>query len=173
MEDKKGKRPDFTISAETRMLDAMLRECKEGEVLTYEVMSCALGQDVHGIIQRLQSARRRLLSDGIYTATVRGVGVMVCAKKDAIAGARRQRSDRINSCVRQAKRMLNVAALDFDSLSPQEKTAFVLESTLVGAHELLNKEKSAKRLEGAIVVSNAVSGPIPLPGAKALEVVKE
>ena len=174
MTNGKAKRPDFTVSSDTLKIESLLRELKEGEVLEYETMTKAIGRNIRKEASYcLVSARRRLLVEDIYTANVRGVGVMRGTSSDTIQACRRETHDRVNSRLRQGKRYLNVAANNFAKLTAEEKTSVVLQGTLISLHESINKDRSSKRLEGAIIASNTTSGPIPIPNFKAMEVIQK
>lgn len=173
MNNGKGSRPDFAVSANTATLEAMIRELKEGDVLSYDKMNAALGCNVRkSLMHCIQSARRRTLADGIYTAAIRGEGIMRGTAANSINGSQMHRK-RAHSQFRQAKKCLNVAASKFTELPPESKAAVVLEGTLIAMHESIDRDKAQKKLVQAITAANASSQPIPLPVFKAMDAIKE
>ena len=106
-------------SADTLIIENVLRESSIGEVVTYALLSAKLGRDVREFCRgNIRTATKALQDDGLFFHTVRGEGLKRVDHETALegveSGVRRIR----NTARRTARR---VASIDYTSLSPESQ----------------------------------------------------
>ena len=130
-------------SADTAIIESLLRQTPEGDVLTYDEMSIALGRDVREFCKgNLYSARRILLnSDGIATDAVRGEGVKRLTS-DGVLGVAKSDCSRVRRASNTTLRKLGT--VDFETLVDSNKSEHIALSAQMGAVAMFTKTQTRK-----------------------------
>ena len=149
--------PQFVKSDDTAALEQLLRDCPEGEVVTYADLSAAIGRDVREHASgSLRSARRILERDGLHTEAIENEGIKRLTPSECLgkAGGLVQRARRAAARSRQT-----VETTDLERLTTEERARAFALSAQASAVESLGSRKTGKRLVQKASETNAA---IPL-----------
>lgn len=161
-----GKRSIPGLSVDTKMLQDRLRDLKDGEIATYEELSSLVGRDVTASARgNLNSARNRLLNEGIAIVCVHGQGVKRASDAEKI-GTGLAYMKRIRRGARKTGKIV-AAVDDFDSLSKDLQVQHNLTLSVLGVVGHMTKATTIKQLEARIDQAKK-----SLPIAKTLEAMK-
>lgn len=155
------------LSIDTQTIERLLSEVGIGDVVSYAVLSEAIGRNVqNGARHILMSAETRLLREHqMVFAPVHGEGVK--RLDDAgILGTGESTLRRVHNLSRRGARKL-AAVKDFDALPNAQKVKHNLMIAQLGMLSHVTSGRTAKRLEEA--TSKAAQ---PMPTAKFLEAMK-
>lgn len=156
-------KPDFTKSTQTVAITERLRAASIGEVVSYDALSDALGEEVTKARHHLYAALKALHDDGLAFGTVRGEGVKRLSADElpAIGDAALLHIRRTS---RRTRRKLNVAN-KMNDVSNETMVRISTSVSQLGAIELFANSKTAATI--APKVSNGA-----LPPKKLLEALK-
>lgn len=139
-------RPTFALSADTRLLIAVLAKAEVGDLIPYEQLSSAIGKTVTGAFPALQTVKRRMLRDhDMVFGVVWGKGLKRLSNSEIVSSGSadveyiRRRANR--SVERQMK-------ADFDTLTAPEKTQFTAQVSVMASIAMMSKPKSLERIAG-------------------------
>jgi hypothetical protein len=140
----KGQRPNFARSADTELLESMLRRLKIGEALPYDDMSKALGRDVRKHCKsNLTSARNALESEGIIMACVPNEGVIRLDDAQIVAtgGGYRQRIRRASQ-----KMLSRLSRVNYEQLSKDVQLQHTVLAAQMGAIHHFSTSATQKKI---------------------------
>lgn len=144
-----SKKPDFTMSVDTRLLYDRLVKLQVGEHITYKELSALVARDVQGKARgALNSARYRAERDQrVVTVPIRGVGLQ---RLDGIGivGRGQQRIERVRRGARRARKGLE--PVDYLDLSPYDKIRHNALMSVAGAVESMTLRRGVKRIEETV-----------------------
>lgn len=150
-------------SIDTKMLHEILKEAKEGEVLSYSHLSSVIGRDVRREARGcMDSALRRALRDGLVFEAVRGEGYRLLPD-EKIAGVGLSAVRKIRRAATRAAKKLSCVR-DFSSMSNEARVQHNVGVSILGAIAHSSTTHAVKRVEKVVAESAAT-----LPLAKTLE----
>ncbi len=135
------------VATETRILENLLREVEEGDVLTYEDMSAAIGKDILGNRTYMYTALRHLVDEGVFFGTVRGVGLVRQNAEESLSHGDAAIKLIRGASRRGARKMENV---EYDKLSHEGQEKRNVNLTLLRMNKALLRPKNVRILEGKI-----------------------
>lgn len=157
------------LSIDSQLIAERMMQVEIGQLVTYEVLSEVIGQDVTGDHGRgcLATARRMLQRDSqmVFDA-VRGVGLKRLSDAEIVqSGARSVR--RVRSAARRGSRLLTSVG-DFDSLPASDKLRHNATLSVLGAIEAISSAGSVKKVEQRVTAAS----PLPIAATLAAFGVK-
>lgn len=163
---RRGERPSFQVSVETRLLYARVRTMQFSEIVQYPEFNGLVDQDVqHEAYAALKSARDiALRDDGIVTVAIAGIGIK-----------RLTDSETVNSGTETANRqrrlargyMRRAATVDPTKLSEADRLMLFGESSRQAAISLFAKPKALTRI---LAANTSCTGELPV--ARTLELFR-
>lgn len=155
------------LSIDTQTIERLLAVVAVGEMLSYDVMTEAIGRDVqNGARHILKSACLRLLRDQqMVFAPVWGQGIK---RLDdiGIVGTGVSTLKRVHNLARRGARTL-AAVQDFNALPNETKVKHNLMAAQLGMLSQITSGRLAKKLEAATSAAST-----PMPTMKLLEAIK-
>jgi len=135
-------------SADTSILEEMIRRLKVDEELTYEAMSTALGRDVREFCKgNLNSARRICERDGIVLASMPKVGYKRLGDTGIIDASNSHRL----RIMRGAKRGINqLASVNFEALSDDHKRQHTAAAAQLGCIVHFSTSSARTKIESKV-----------------------
>jgi len=140
---------NFEKSSDTKTLESVLVEAQIGDMITYDMLSKAIGRDVRDFaLASLTSARRSLQqSKGFVFGVEHNVGLKRLNDSEIVKSTEYDR----NKMRRAAKRSLKkLSVVDFDKLAPEEKRQHVVASAQMGAIEMFAGKKAMAKIESKV-----------------------
>jgi hypothetical protein len=161
-----AKRCILSISNDALILTSILAQLKQGEVVTYDSLSKALGRNVLECRGLLETARRRAQREtGVVVECVRGIGLMRVDGKELIdcqsAGIVRIRHE-------ARRRWEKISKVTLDKLDDAGKVKAAALQSIFGAISQMSASGQVKRIEAAVEKSK----PAPLSLVKTLELFR-
>ena len=136
--------PLFVKSNDTARLESLLREAAEGEVVTYEQMTAAIGRNVREHAQgSLVSARRIVGRDGIHTAAVPSEGIRRLTPAECVGKAKGHVGRARRAAIRSRQ---TIETTDFERLEDSAKAEALAVAAQAGAIELFGSRPAARKL---------------------------
>lgn len=141
-------RPNFEISADTRLLYQRLIEAGIGNTVTYADLSAAISRPVQGADPNLQSALRRAFrEDGMVFDCVRKIGYRRLNDAEIVRSSGNDVS-RLRRLTKRKARKLFTA--DFDKLSNEERIAHNTNASVFGAVAVALSKRSVEAVSKAV-----------------------
>ena len=156
------------LSIETGAIIARLRECKPGDVVTYDELSKILGKNVRIHRTALSTARKRVeVDDRLIFETVARVGVK-CLTVPEAALTMATHVKRTRSAARRGVR--KARAIDILQVPQEARSGLVAAASYLALVDGAGAPRSQKRLEAEIQTQKTTAF---LPLQRALEALRE
>lgn len=135
----------FQKSADTKVLESLLKEAKVGDVVSYEAMSRALGRDVRQhAIGAMQSARRAMLAEGVVFGTQTNVGLVRLNDKEIVESTE---SDRRKMKRASNRSLRKLSVVKFEALTEDDKRKHTTMAAQMGAISMFASKSSTRKIE--------------------------
>lgn len=140
---------NFEKSADTKILESVLSEAKVGDMVTYDVLSKAIGRDVRQFaLPSLRSARQGLLnSKGMVFGVETNVGYKRLDDSEIVDSTESDRR-RLKRAANRSIKKLSVVA--FDNLTLEQKKKHTVASAQMGAIAMFSGKTAAKKIEAKV-----------------------
>ena len=138
----------FEKSADTKIIETVLKEAKVGEVITYDAMSKALGRDVRSHAQgAMQTARKTMLDGGIVFGTERNVGLIRLNDVQIVDSTEddRKRVQRIGK-----RSLKKLGSVKFELLENDQKRRHTTMAAQLGAIAMFASKSSTTKIESHV-----------------------
>jgi hypothetical protein len=148
-QDKEFNKMKFQKSADTKIIESILAECKVGQTITYEALSKAIGRDVRQFaMPSLRSARQGLLkSKGFVFAVETNIGLVRLDDSQIVES---MESDR-KKLQRAATRTINkLSVVDFDKLTQEKKKQHTVAAAQMGVIAMFSKKSTAAKIASSV-----------------------
>jgi hypothetical protein len=155
-------KPSFALSLDVAAVCDRLRPIEEGTIINYAQLSDLFGRTIDGGDPALQRALKRLASEGICFANIRGVGYRRHTDTTLIGEATSNRRRLRRLARRSGRRLAKVQ--NFETLTDQEKLQHQSHLALFGAVSVMASKKGITAIERVATTSNE-----KLPLGKTLE----
>lgn len=138
----------YEKSADTKVIETVLKEAKIGDIITYDSISLALGRDVRvHAIAALQTARKAMLASNVVFGTERNVGLVRLNDTQIIDSTE---SDR-QKIQRVGKRSLKkLGAVKFEELGNNEKLRHTTMAAQLGAISMFASKSSTNKIQSNV-----------------------
>ena len=157
-----------SLSIEAGAIMSRLRECKPGDVVTYDELSKVVGKDVRMSRGGLATARKRVeVDDRIIFETIATVGVKCLTALEA-AQSMTAHVRRTRSAARRGVR--KARAIDVLAVPPAERLTLIARASYLALVDGTGAPAAQKRLEAAIQTQD---GSAFLPLQRSLEALRE
>lgn len=149
--------PQHTIgraSAEAELLTKLLTGIEPSQLVTYAELNTAAKIDVQANRSQLDTARRRLLKDGIAFDAVMGIGLRRLNNDEIpdVAASAIKKSQRVAK-----KGMRTLACSDYSSLPPDLKIRHTVTATVLGLMAKSAERKTLNIAEQAARVTDSAA----------------
>lgn len=135
-------------SADTKVIEAVLREAKIGETVTYEKLSQAIGRDVRQFAKcAIRTARNTLLRERVVFGVEANVGLTRLNDSEIVASTEHDRL-RLKRIGGRAIKKLEV--VDYEKLSTEDKRRHTTAAAQMGAIEMFASKSTTKRIESKV-----------------------
>lgn len=140
--------PDFTMSADARLLYQRLKRAAIDELVPYGDLTKEVSRPLHEIRGAIATATRRLLKDdGRVFACVRSEGLKRCTDADIVDGATAD-TDAVRRKARRGVEKLTKIS-DFAALSPARQLEHTTRMSVLGAIATMTRETSVEKVRSA------------------------
>jgi hypothetical protein len=147
----------FEKSADTKVIEDLLRQVEVGESITYETISKAIGRDVRVYARpALQSARDSLIKEDFVFDTEIGTGLV---RLDSAGIVDSIELDRKKLHRRAKKTLLKLSIAKYDELDDETKRRHVAMSAQMGALAMFSNKSASKKIESRV---NAETKVLPI-----------
>lgn len=135
-------------SADTSILESVLREAEVGQMVTYDQMSKAIGRDVREHARSaLATARKTLLKEGLVFGVEAKTGLIRLNDAGILQSTE---SDR-RRVMRATKRSLHKLALvDFEKLDAEDKKKHITMSAQMGTLGMFASSSAQKKIASKV-----------------------
>lgn len=147
--------PKFQKTSDTVIIEAIFRDCKVGEQVTYEQMSTAIGRDVRKHARgAINSARKAVLSERkMVFDSIPNVGYIRLSDTNIIKSTE---LDRKSILKKTTKTLTELGSVDFDKLSGDDKRKHTVASAQIGAIAMLSHKTSTNKIESKVTADSKV-----------------
>jgi hypothetical protein len=139
----------FQKSADTKVIESVLKEAKVGELVTYAAISKAIGRDVREHASgALNTARRALQKECNYVFAVEaGEGLRRLSDTQIVDSTVFDRAKMHRAANRSLKKL---GTVDFKSLPEDSQKQHVIASAQLGVVALFSGKNASKKIEGNV-----------------------
>lgn len=135
----------YEKSIDTKILEDLLSKANVGDLVTYELMSVAIGRSVRDFaLPSLRSARQGLLNTkNMVFGVEKNVGVRRLNDSQIVKAAEHDRK-KMKRAATKAIRKLSV--VDFDKLTPEEKKQHTVASAQMGVIAMFSSKRTTTKI---------------------------
>ena len=135
-------------SADTKILENVLKEAKVGDTITYANLSKAIGRDVRTHAQgALNTARKTMLANGMVFGTERTVGL---TRLNDVQIVESIESDRLRVQRIGKRSITKLGKVKFESLSNDQKRKHTTMAAQMGAITMFAAKSSTNKIESNV-----------------------
>lgn len=150
---------NFETSSDARFIANALANANHGEIVTYKMLSEAIGRDVRKFATgALYTAVKMQLRDSRVFECIRGVGYKLLPADEIV---RTQGAKAFNAITNKARSAVKkIAAADYGQLENDQKIKHNAQISMLGAICHMTKPKSLEHVENAVIAAQNKELPV-------------
>lgn len=150
---------NFEASSDARFMAKVLANANPGEIVTYEMLSEAIGRDVRRFAaSALFTAVKMQLRERRVFECIRGVGYKLLEGHEIV---RTQGEKAFNAITNKARSAVKkIAAADYSELNNDQKVKHNAQISMLGAICHMTKPKALENVENAVIAAQNKELPV-------------